>query len=74
LVLQELVINIGLLIMIKLLEHQQKDTLLVVTQLSYYQDVLPFSVPTDKLVLRLFVMKNNKFADNKYKFQMMMMK
>jgi hypothetical protein len=71
---QELVINIGLLIMIKLLEHQQKDTLLKETQLSNYQDVLPFSAPTDKLVLRLFVMNNNKCADNKYKFQMMMMK
>lgn len=71
---QELVINIGLLIMIKLLEHQPKDTLLAETQLSNCQDVLPFSAPTDKLVLRLFVMKNNKFADKKYKFQMMMMK
>jgi hypothetical protein len=71
---QELVINIGLLIMIKLLEHQQKDTLLKETQLSNYQDVLPFSAPTDKLVLRLFVMITYKFANKKNKFQIMMMK
>jgi hypothetical protein len=63
--LQESEISIGLLILIKSLEREQKDIILRVIKLLFFQDVLLYYVLTDKLELELFVILTKIFVFKK---------